>query len=182
MVEMFRTSHHFSIRYNPIQWFSGMHQSRSQSSSRALCLALNSAIHRSTGEQPIYLLTGRHTYFPVGSTNEAVFNDKLDFQELDFQSYNQHVRATFTPNVGQLVWCKEMVPRPIGPKWRGPTRFEKKLVPCLFEVQELDSGKVLRAHLNHCDLTTPQMNCLMQMATRDQMTQVTMKPIIWSPC
>ncbi|XP_047491656.1 uncharacterized protein LOC125040907 [Penaeus chinensis] len=42
-----------------------------------------------------------------------------------------------------------MVPRPLGPKWRGPARICKRLGPVSFEVQHLDSGKVLRAHLNH---------------------------------
>ncbi|XP_037801316.1 uncharacterized protein LOC119596218 [Penaeus monodon] len=33
-------------------------------------LALNSAVHRSVGQQPLYLLTGKDGYFPQGLTNE----------------------------------------------------------------------------------------------------------------
>ena len=35
-------------------------------------LAMNTAIHRTTGEQPLYLLTGRGMYFPTGDTNVEV--------------------------------------------------------------------------------------------------------------
>lgn len=42
-----------------------------------------------------------------------------------------------------------MVPRPLGPKWRGPARVCKRFGPVSFEVQHLESGQVLRAHLNH---------------------------------
>ncbi|XP_037781874.1 uncharacterized protein LOC119578331 [Penaeus monodon] len=44
-------------------------------------LAINSAIHRSTGEQPLYLLTGRHGHFPVGITNDTVFDTEADIAE-----------------------------------------------------------------------------------------------------
>ncbi|XP_037773833.1 uncharacterized protein LOC119569973 [Penaeus monodon] len=92
MVEMLRTTTTISqIRYNPQS--NGLVERTNRVVKAALAcvvgdrpggwhkyvpelrLALNSAIPRSTGEQPIYLLTGRHAYFPVGSTNEAVFND-----------------------------------------------------------------------------------------------------------
>jgi len=145
----------------------GEHPGRWHSYIPELRLALNSAIHRSTGEQPLYLLTGRHAYFPVGLTNEALFAENDDFQERlrtarraavnasrDAQGvygryYNRHARGNFTPDVGQLVWYKEMVPRPLGPKWQGPARVVKRLGPVSFEIQDLDSGKILRAHLNH---------------------------------
>ncbi|ROT65342.1 hypothetical protein C7M84_016696 [Penaeus vannamei] len=55
----------------------------------------------------------------------------------------------FLEEEGQLVWYKEMVPRPLGPKWRGPARVCKRFGPVSFEVQHLESGQVLRAHLNH---------------------------------
>ena len=41
-------------------------------------LALNTAIHRSTGEQPLHLLTGRHTNFPIGPTNQVTFQVQPD--------------------------------------------------------------------------------------------------------
>lgn len=51
------------IEHKPKSWPSFLSQVR---------LAINSAIHRSTGEQPLYLLTGRHAHFPVGITNDTV--------------------------------------------------------------------------------------------------------------
>jgi len=44
-------------------------------------LQINSAIHRTTGEQPLYLLTGHHANFQVGLTNQAVFIENLNLQE-----------------------------------------------------------------------------------------------------
>ncbi|XP_069981034.1 uncharacterized protein [Penaeus vannamei] len=182
MVEMIRASHHFTICYHPQA--TGMVERTNHVVKAALTavvgdrpgdwhkhipelrLALNSAIHRSTGEQPLYLLTGRHAYFPVGLTNDAIFanNDNLqqrlrtarraavtasrDARGVYERSYNWRARATFTPDVGQLVWYK-MVPHPLGPKWQGPARVSKCLGPVSFEFQNLDSGKILRAHLNH---------------------------------
>ncbi|XP_047469494.1 uncharacterized protein LOC125025520 [Penaeus chinensis] len=98
-----------------------------------LRLALNSAIHRSTGKQPLYLLTGRHAYFPLQKMHNR-FTVEATIKELE---------------EGQLVWYKEMVPRPLGPKWRGPTRVCKRFGPVSFEIQHLESGKVLRSHFNH---------------------------------
>lgn len=183
LVELLQSSHHFTIRYHPQA--NGLVERTNRVVKAALRsvvgdrpgtwhkfipelrLALNSAIHRSTGEQPLYLLTGRHAYFPVGLTNEALFAENDDFQERlrtarraavnasrDAQGvygryYNRHARGNFTPDVGQLVWYKEMVPRPLGPKWQGPARVVKRLGPVSFEIQDLDSGKILRAHLNH---------------------------------
>jgi len=183
LVEILRTTHHFTIRYHPqanglvertnrvvkaaLSSVVGDHHRDWHKYIPELRLALNSAIHRSTGEQPLYLLTGRHAYFPVGLTNEIIFGENDNFQQRlrtarraavaaskDAQqvygrSYNRRARGKFTPEEGQLVWYKEMVPRPLGPKWRGPARVCKRFGPVSFEVQHLESGQVLRAHLNH---------------------------------
>jgi len=69
--------------------------------------------------------------------------------EVNERAYNKRAKGTFAPEEGNLVWYKEMVPRPLGPKWLGPARISKRFGPVSFEVQHLDSGKVLRAHLNH---------------------------------
>lgn len=36
---------------------------------------MNAAIHRSIGEQPLYLLTGCRPRFPVGLTNQTEFDE-----------------------------------------------------------------------------------------------------------
>lgn len=79
----------------------------------------------------------------------AAVTDSRDARGIYSKSYNQHARGTFTSNVGQLVWFKEMVPHTLGPKWRGRARVSKKIGPVSFEVQDLDYGKVLCAYLNH---------------------------------
>jgi len=183
LVDMLRASHHFTIRYHPqanglvertncvvkaaLQSVVGDRPRDWHKYIPELRLALNSAIHRTTGEQPLYLLTGRHAYFPVGLTNDAVFGDNSAFQErlktarraavmasrasheTNERAYNKRAKGTFAPEEGNLVWYKEMVPRPLGPRWLGPARISKRFGPVSFEVQHLDSGKVVRAHLNH---------------------------------
>jgi len=69
--------------------------------------------------------------------------------ETNERAYNKRAKGTFAPEEGNLVWYKEMVPRPLGPRWLGPARISKRFGPVSFEVQHLDSGKVVRAHLNH---------------------------------
>lgn len=168
---MLRASHHF-IRYHPQA--NGLVERTNRVVKAALRsvvgdrprdwhkyipelrLALNSAIHRTTGEQPLYLLTGRHAYFPVGLTNDAVFGDNSAFQErlktarraavmasrasheTNERAYNKRAKGTIAPEEGNL-----------GPRWLGPARTSKRFGPVSFEVQHLDSGKVVRAHLNH---------------------------------
>ncbi|ROT74177.1 hypothetical protein C7M84_007329 [Penaeus vannamei] len=48
----------------------------------AVCFALNSAIHRSVSEQPLYLFTGRMAFFPRGLTNVQVVDEGLMVQRL----------------------------------------------------------------------------------------------------
>ncbi|XP_069990640.1 uncharacterized protein [Penaeus vannamei] len=154
LVDMLRASHHHPIS-PPGQWTRGTHQPCYQGSSMI------------GGEQPLYLLTDRHAYFPVGLTNDAVFGDNSAFQErlktarrvavmtsrasheTNEWAYNMRAKGTSAPEEGNLVWYKEMVPRPLGPRWLGPARISKRFGPVSFEVQHLDSGKVMRAHLNH---------------------------------
>nr|XP_027230829.1 uncharacterized protein LOC113822477 [Penaeus vannamei] len=165
-VELLQSSHHFTIRYHPQA--NGLEERTNRVVKAALRsvvgdrpgtwhkfipelrVDLSSAIHRSTGEQPLYLLTGRHAYFPVCLTNGALFAENEDFQERlrtarraavnasrDAQSaygryYNTRSRGNFVPDVGQLVWYKEMVPRPLDQSGR-----------------DLDSERIQRAHLNN---------------------------------
>ncbi|ROT85972.1 hypothetical protein C7M84_002033 [Penaeus vannamei] len=49
---------------HPLEWHQYVPQVR---------LALNSAFHRSVGDQPLYLLMGHHGHFPVGLSNGVTF-------------------------------------------------------------------------------------------------------------
>jgi len=57
-------------------------------------LQINSAIHRTTGEQPLYLLTGRHANFQVGLTNQAVFMENINLQERLREARNAAIAAS----------------------------------------------------------------------------------------
>jgi len=183
LVTLLRSTHHFTIRYHPqangliertnrvvkasLRSIVGEHPGRWHSYIPELRLALNSAIHRSTGEQPLFLLTGRHAYFPIGLTNEAVFADNDDLQhrlksarraavEASKEAranygrgYDKRARGSFAPEEGDLVLYKEMAPRPLGARWRGPARICKRLGPVSFQIQDLALDKVLKAHANH---------------------------------
>ncbi|XP_037787457.1 uncharacterized protein LOC119583017 [Penaeus monodon] len=138
LVEILRASHQFTIRYHPqanglvertnrvvkaaLRAVVGEHPGNWHKYIPELWLALNSAIHRTTGEQPLYLLTGRHGYFPVGLTNEAIFDENSTFQQRLKTARRAAVEASKN---AREVYGKS------------------------FEVQHLDTGKVLRAHLNH---------------------------------
>ncbi|XP_069981920.1 uncharacterized protein [Penaeus vannamei] len=128
---MLRASHHFTIRYHPqanglVERTNRVVKAALQSMVEdrprdwhkhipELRLALNSAIHRTTGKQPLYLLTDSHAYFPVGLTNDAVFSDNSTFQErlktarrgavmasrasheTNERAYNKRAKGTFAP-------------------------------------------------------------------------------------
>lgn len=90
-------------------------------------LALNTAVHRSIGEQPLYLLTGQHGYFPLGLTNTQVnapdtaeaLRGRLRVARIIAMEtsrrardswaryYNRKVKKEFRPDVGTLVLVKD---------------------------------------------------------------------------
>ncbi|XP_042873766.1 uncharacterized protein LOC122254243 [Penaeus japonicus] len=137
-----------------------------------LRLQINTAIHRSTHEQPLYLLTGRHANFPVGLTNEAVFAENLNLQERLSEArkaaitasndsrtsygryYNRGKKETFRPDVGSLVWYYEHgkhtgAAAPLSGRWRGPARVVSRLGPVTFEIRDVHTDVQMKAHLNH---------------------------------
>jgi len=97
LIKMMHSSHHFTIRYHPQA--NGLIERTNRVVKSALTslvnmrpriwhqfvpelrLQINTAIHRSTHEQPLYLLTGRHANFPVGLTNEAVLAENMNLKE-----------------------------------------------------------------------------------------------------
>jgi len=137
-----------------------------------LRLQINTAIHRSTHEQPLYLLTGRHANFPVGLTNEAVFAENMNLKERLSEAhkaavaasnesrstygkyYNRGKKENFQPDLGALVWYYELrkitgtIP-PLSGRWRGPARVVARLGPVSFEVRDVHTDVQIKAHANH---------------------------------
>lgn len=188
LTKMMHATNHYTIRYHPQA--NGMVERTNRVVKAALTtlvgnrprvwhqfvpelrLQINSAIHRTTGEQPIYLLTGRHANFPVGLTNEAIFAENLNLQgrlqearqaaveasrqarQIYGRYYDRGKKIVFQPTEGSLVWYYEHKSRmgglpPLSGKWRGPARVIRRLGPVSFEVLNLDTGVQLKAHLNH---------------------------------
>jgi len=137
-----------------------------------LRLQINSAIHRTTGEQPLYMLTGRHANFQIGLTNEAVFDENVNLQarlrearqaavkaskearQIYGKQYNKGKKVEFQPTEGALVWYFEHRHKmgglpPLTRKWRGPARIIRRLGPVAFEIEDLETEVQFRAHLNH---------------------------------
>lgn len=130
-------------------------------------LALNSAIHRSVGEQPLYLMTGYHGLFPLGLANDQIvaegsahrFQERLKVarqvaietsnkaREQWARGYNKKVHRSFSPTVGTLILWRETthigkgpaksLARSLGNKWTGPARITKKTGPVTFIAQQL---------------------------------------------
>jgi len=188
LTKLMHATNHYTIRYHPQA--NGMVERTNRVVKAALTtlvgsrprtwhqfipelrLQINSAIHRTTGEQPIYLLTGRHANFPVGLTNEAIFAENANLQgrlrearqaaveaskqarQIYGKYYDRGKKVVFQPTEGSLVWYYEHKNRmgglpPLSGKWRGPARILRRLGPVSFEVQNLDTGVQLKAHLNH---------------------------------
>jgi len=133
----------------------------------AVCLALNTAIHRSVGDQPLYLLTGRMALFAKGLTNDQT-PDKglmvkrlsdarrlavevsLKTRETNKAYYDQRAKATPTFEQGSLVVRKvEGTRRPLGDHWLGPCRIVRQLGPVTFDVLDLQEPYcAVRVHAN----------------------------------
>nr|XP_027239373.1 uncharacterized protein LOC113830358 [Penaeus vannamei] len=140
----------------------------------AVCLALNTAIHRSVGDQPLYLLTGRMALFAKGLTNDQT-PDKglmvkrlsdarrlavevsLKTRETNKAYYDQRAKATPTFEQGSLVVRKvEGTRRPLGDHWLGPCRIVRQLGPVTFDVLDLQEPyRAVRVHLNQLKLYLP---------------------------
>jgi len=125
-------------------------------------LALNSAIHRCTGDQPLYLMTGHHGHFPVGLTNDLVYNSessKAFYNALNIarkvalettrtareqwtRDYDKRSANPKALGEGDLVLYKNRV-RKTGvdklqnPRWSGPARITKKIGPVTFLLKDL---------------------------------------------
>jgi len=188
LTKLMHATNHYTIRYHPQA--NGMVERTNRVVKSALTalvnnrprvwhqfvpelrLQINSAIHRTTGEQPLYLLTGRHANFPIGLTNEAVFDENAKLQErlqearraaveaskearrIYGRYYDRGKKVEFQPTEGALVWYYEHRHRmgglpPLTGKWRGPARILKRLGPVSFEIQDVTTEVQMKAHLNH---------------------------------
>ncbi|ROT61292.1 hypothetical protein C7M84_020964 [Penaeus vannamei] len=114
-------------------------------------LAINSAIHRSVGDQPLYLLTGKMALFPRGLTNQVTTDTNLRVQQLakarqlaiaaslrsreaNAQAHNRKVRSTWQPEEGALVLRRDFTGGALQDRWQGPCRVIKQIGPVVFEV------------------------------------------------
>ena len=138
-------------------------------------LALNTAIHRSTGEQPLYLLTGHHTNFPIGPTNQVTFQVQPDHTIADHlrvargiaveasrraregwaRTYDKKVRGGLKTDIGTLVMRKNnqstqgQAGGTLKDRWIGPSRITKRIGPVVFMVEDLQEPfRTVRCHIN----------------------------------
>ena len=137
--------------------------------------AMNTAIHRSIQNQPLYLMTGCLPSYPVGHTNltdmedsaassfrrrleearQAAVQASRTAQESWAAQYNMRVRRQFQPEVGQLVLVRNY-PRPLPTaahvfraRWKGPCRLVKQIGPVTWRVRPLsDSTDEQTVHTN----------------------------------
>jgi len=124
--------------------------------------AINSAIHRAIGDQPLYLLTGQPGHFPVGLSNHVTagedahckLREALDVARKAAQEasrkarqeyaayHNRNLRPPWSLEAGSLVLYKIKTTqtgpdRALGPRWQGPAKVVKKLGPVNYVVQDL---------------------------------------------
>jgi len=188
LTKLIHATNHYTIRYHPQA--NGMIERTNRVVKSALTtlvndrprtwhqfvpelrLQINSAIHRTTGEQPLYMLTGRHANFQIGLTNEAVFDENINLQarlqdarqaavkaskearQVYGKQYDKGKKVEFQPTEGALVWYFEHRHKmgglpPLTRKWRGPARITRRLGPVAFEIEDLETEVQLKAHLNH---------------------------------
>lgn len=183
-----QVDHHFTIAYHPQS--NGMIERTNRVVKDALAmlaekeprrwpkylftvrLGLNSSIHRSTNEQPLFLLLGRHMHFPVTNTNLIEFDnvEASEFQESMRKArdlatetarhaqetwarhYNKASRVAFSPTIGSLV-MRRIPPSvrdgPLGSRWAGPCRIVRKLGPVAFLLEDTAPPNTRRrAHIN----------------------------------
>jgi len=145
--------------------------------------ALNTSIHRSVSQTPLYLLTGRDGYFPANLTNyqeadedaarmlrdglrearDAAVQSARDARERWARDYDKKVRTRFRPQVGDLVLVKLIRPiRPrrvaaLAPRWSGPVRVVKQIGPVNYVVENpFTPHQELKCHINQLRKYVPR--------------------------
>jgi len=150
---------------HPLEWHQYVPQVR---------LALNSAFHRSVGDQPLYLLMGHHGHFPVGLSNDVTFatdaakefHDSLQearyiaietsrrARETWARNYNKRGRKAPEMVVGSLILFRNFrrltgPRRTLGSRWDGPARIMKRVGPVTYITQDVEPPyKERRLHVN----------------------------------
>jgi len=133
----------------------------------AVRLALNSAIHRAVGDQPLYLLMGRMALFGKGLTNRQTVDPDLilgrladarrlavevsrKMHETNKAQYDRAARTSGPYEEGTLVLRKVLGNRgPLGDRWLGPCRVQKRLGPVSYDVLDLrPPHRAVRVHAN----------------------------------
>ena len=117
-------------------------------------LAINSAIHRSVGDQPLYLLTGRMALFPRGLTNLSTTDASLRTQQLakarqfaidaslrtherNAEAHKKKVRSNWKPEEDALVLRRDFTAGALQDRWLGPCRIVKRLGPVTWLLKDL---------------------------------------------
>jgi len=146
-------------------------------------LALNTSVHRSVNQTPLYLLTGRDGYFPANLTNyqeadedaarmlreglgearDAAIQSMRNAKERWTRDYDKKIRSRFRPQVGELVLVRIIRPiRPrrvaaLAPRWSGPVRVIKQIGPVNYVVQDpYTPHQELKCHLNQLRRYVPR--------------------------
>ena len=141
-------------------------------------LAMNTAWHRSINDQPLYVLTGRNTYFPTGDTNR-VLEDPGQEALADLRARRDHVRRLASNHMmeARLNWTRwydEVVARApraqysVGDavmrlmrrgaaegmsgswamKWDGPWRIDEVRGPVSYLIKEVHGERQMTVHTN----------------------------------
>lgn len=146
-------------------------------------LAMNTAIHRSVNQTPLYLLIGRDSYFPALLTNyqemdedaarilrgrlrdarETAVESARNSRERWARDYDRKVRRRFSPEIGELVLVRIIRRgRPhrvaaLAPRWSRPVRVLKKVGPVNYVVQDpYTPNKELKCHINQLRRYVPR--------------------------
>ena len=137
--------------------------------------AINSALHRSTQDQPLYLLTGKMCLFKRGLTNQQTVDGNLAVQRLaearqlavdasrqasarNAAIYNKKLHKPFQPENGMLVLRRNFVRGALENRWRGPSRVLRSIGPVVYEVKDIQPPyAVNKVHVNHLKPYMPPM-------------------------
>ena len=138
-------------------------------------LIMNTSVHTSLQDTPLHLLTGRHTYFPLGDTNRVVYCPEqervvrlADLKRIRgiAQEVMARNRAKWKANhderfvrkpsrqfkVGDLVMrhlrqaASDHVASSWMRKWEGPYRIEAQKGPLAFYIKQLHGRKEATVH------------------------------------
>ncbi|XP_042868781.1 uncharacterized protein LOC122251142 [Penaeus japonicus] len=131
------------------------------------CLALNTAIHRSTGQPLLYLMIGLMNWQEIDEGSAQRFHERLKeargvavetarlAQFIWAEDYNQRVRQKFAPAEGDFVLIREyarwtgVAGRALGSRWSGPLRVKKQVGPVTFICQSMQPP--YREKSYHCN-------------------------------